>query len=125
MGGELVGEELVWCEPVARKLSRALGARSLILGSYGIALSAASELNWRERFLRPKSESIIAANDPSTEWRYGRLPSASRHARFAMTDTLRKMPKGSMLADRSRNHQGREDDDNDDNNDNDRVIRPG
>ena len=71
VGGELVGEELVWCEPVARKLSRALGARPLILGSYGIALSAASELNWRERFLRPKSESIIAANDPSTEWRYG------------------------------------------------------
>ena len=71
VGGELVGEELVWCEPVARKLSTALGARPLTLGSYGIALSAASELDWRERFLRPKSESIVAADDPRTEWRYG------------------------------------------------------
>ena len=44
-------------------LSTGMGVRPLVVLSYGIALSAASELNWRERFLRPKIESIFPHAD--------------------------------------------------------------
>lgn len=66
---ELLGLALEWYaaaadeeaeEEAASAPSTWTGVRPLTVRSYGMALSAASELNWRERFFLPKIESMLA-----------------------------------------------------------------
>ncbi|KAI3475486.1 hypothetical protein L1887_63110 [Cichorium endivia] len=69
VGVRLLGLALEWYaaaadeeaeEEAASAPSTWTGVRPLTVRSYGMALSAASELNWRERFFLPKIESMLA-----------------------------------------------------------------